>query len=186
MNILLLYATTEGQTRKIAEFAANRLRGAGDNVAMIEAGAASQALDLAPFDGAILAASLHVGQYQKPLVAFARQNHEWLNRTPSAFLSVSLAAVDSDAEELKSLAFIADNFKAYTGWTAAEIHHVAGAFRFSEYDFFKRWVMRLVSWEKSIKVKPGENLELTDWNALGATVDALRARFADKAASHAA
>ena len=76
-----------------------------------------------------------------------------------------------------SLATITENFKAYTGWTNAEVHHVAGAIRVTEYDFFKRWVMKLVAWEKNLKLEPGKDLELTDWAALAATVDGLHARF---------
>ena len=135
------------------------------------------------YRGAIVAASIHLGQYQGAVVEFARANHAWLNRVPSAFVSVSLAAADSDAEELKSLATCTENFRAYTGWTGADIHHVAGAFRVSEYDFFKRWVMKLVAWEKGVKLAPGQDLELTDWTALAETVDGLHARFARAEAS---
>lgn len=182
MKLLVLYGTTEGQTAKIAEFVAARLRFAGDDVTLLDAASAAS-LDVAGFRGAILAASVHVGMYQKPVVEFARAHADWLKRTPSAFLSVSLSAASSDAEELKSLATIAEGFKAHTGWTNAEIHHVAGAFRFTEYDFFKRWLMRVIAWEKGVKATPGQDLELTDWNALGATIDALRARFAAGRAS---
>jgi hypothetical protein len=38
--------------------------------------------------------------------------------------------------------------------------------------------MKLIAWEKDIKVEPGKDLELTNWEALSATVDAMRARFA--------
>jgi menaquinone-dependent protoporphyrinogen oxidase len=133
---------------------------------------------LREYHGAILAASIHVGQYQRAVVDFARANHARLNQMPSAFVSVSLSTVDSDSEEMLSLATITANFKAYTGWTNAEVHHVAGAIRLGEYDFFRRWTMRLLAWEKKLKLVPGEDLELTDWKALAATVDALRARFA--------
>ncbi len=176
MKILCVYSTTEGYTAKVMAFVAARLRQAGDEVTLLEAGAAG-ALDVTVFDGAILAASVHVGMYQKPLVEFARVHADWLNRVPSAFLSVSLAAAGSDTEELKSLETIAEGFRAHTGWTNAEIHHVAGAFRFTGYDFFKGWLMRVIAWEKGVKVTPGQDLELTDWSALGATVDALRVRF---------
>jgi menaquinone-dependent protoporphyrinogen oxidase len=178
MKILCVYSTTEGQTAKVMDFVASRLRGAGDEVTLLEAGAAG-ALDVTAFDGAILAASVHVGMYQKPLVEFARVHADWLKRVPSAFLSVSLAASSSDTEELKSLETITEGFRAHTGWTDAEIHHVAGAFRFTGYDFFKGWMMRVIAWEKGVKVTPGQDLELTDWSALGATVDALRARMAE-------
>ncbi len=181
MKILCVYSTTEGHTAKVMDFVARRLRFAGDEVTLLEA-AAAEGLDVTGFDGAILAASVHVGMYQKALVEFARAHADWLKRVPSAFLSVSLAASGSDTEELKSLETITEGFRAHTGWTDAEIHHVAGAFRFTEYDFFRRWLMRVVAWEKGVKLTPGQDLELTDWPALGATVDALRARFAARVA----
>lgn len=176
MKILVLYGSTEGQTAKVAEFVASRLRFGGDEVTLVDAATAD--VDAQHYQAAIVAASIHVGMYQAPVVEFVRANAEWLKRTPSAFLSVSLSAVSSDAEEAKSLQTITDNFKAYTGWTNADIHHVGGAIRFSEYDFFRGWLMRAIAWEKSLKITPGEDLELTNWSALGATIDTLRARFA--------
>ena len=185
MKILVLYGTTEGQTRKICEFIAERLRSKGDLVTMTDASAPTASVDLRDYEGAIVAASIHVGQYQHAVVQFVRDNHARLNQMPSAFVSVSLSTVDSDAEERESLATITDNFKAYTGWTNAEIHHVAGAFRASEYNFFKSWLMKLVAWEKSLKLEPGKDLELTDWRALAATVDDLHARFVNAIARKA-
>jgi menaquinone-dependent protoporphyrinogen oxidase len=178
MKILLLYGTTEGQTRKIAEFVAARLKSFGDAVTLVDANAAADTVDLRDYDAAILAASLHAGQYQGPVIHFATANQSWLNQMPSAFISVSLSAAGTDPEELKGIATCAELFKSRTGWTSAEVHHVAGAFRFTEYDFFKRWVMKLIAWEKSVKLEPGKDLELTNWEALTATVDALRARMA--------
>jgi menaquinone-dependent protoporphyrinogen oxidase len=176
MKILVLYGTTEGQTAKICEFIASRLRFAGDEVTLVDAATAD--VDVQHFQAAIVAGSIHVGMYQKPVVEFVRANVDWLKRMPSAFLSVSLSAVSSDAEEAKSLQTITENFKGYTGWTNADIHHVGGAIRFGEYDFFRRWLMRAIAWEKGLTVTHGQDMELTNWSALGATVDALRARFA--------
>lgn len=180
MKILLLYGTTEGQTRKIADFIATKLKSYGDVVTQVDATtASSSSIDLRDYHGAIVAASIHAGQYQNAVIQFTRANSTWLNQIPSAFISVSLSAAGSDAEELKSIATIAENFRAYTGWTSADIHQVAGAFRFTEYDFFKRWVMKLIAWEKSVKIEPGRDLELTNWDALATTIDTLRARFRD-------
>lgn len=176
MKILIIYGTTEGQTAKVAEFVASRLRFAGDEVTVADAAKAD--VEVRQYHAAIVAASIHVGMYQKPVVEFVRTHAEWLKRTPSAFLSVSLSAVSSDEEEAKSLQTITENFKAYTGWTNAEIHHVGGAIRFQEYDFFRRWLMRAIAWEKGLKVTHGQDVELTNWSALGATVDTLRTRFA--------
>ena len=162
MKIIVLYGTTEGQTRKIAEFVAKHLRDLGDAVTLTDATGDASTVDVRDFDAAIVAASLHAGQYQGPAVHFARANHAWLNLMPSAFLSVSLSAAGTDPEDLKGIADCAERFKAETKWTTPEVHHVAGAFRFTEYDFFKRWVMKLIAWEKSVTVEPGKDLELTN------------------------
>lgn len=176
MKILIVYGTTEGQARKICEFAAQRLRAHGDEVSLFDA-AAGEAPDAAAFDAAIFAASIHVGQYQKPLIAYARQHAGALNAMPSMFLSVSLAAAGTEKEDLEGIAKCAADFTKETGWQKAELHHVAGAFRFSEYDFFKSWVMRTIARSKKVKLEPGEDLELTDWEALGGLIEAFRARL---------
>ena len=178
MKILVFYGTTEGQTGKVCAFIAERLRAKGDVVTLTDAAVPGEPIDLRDYQAAIVAASIHVGQYQSAVVEFARRHHAWLNQIPSAFVSVSLSTVDSDSEELESLGTITANFNGYTGWTNAEVHHVAGAIRLGAYDFFKRWTMRLLAWEKKLKLEPGKDLELTDWAALAATVDVLRARFA--------
>jgi menaquinone-dependent protoporphyrinogen oxidase len=179
MKILILYGTTEGQTRKIAEFVAKQLKGYGDAVTLVDATGDMSEIDVRDFDAAILAASIHAGQYQASVTHFARAHHAWLNRIPTAFVSVSLSAAGTDPEDLKGIADCADRFKNETGWTTPEVHQVAGAFRFTEYDFFKRWVLRLIAWEKKVEIKPGKDVELTNWEALAVTVDGLRARFAD-------
>jgi menaquinone-dependent protoporphyrinogen oxidase len=172
MKILVLYGTTEGQTRKIADFVTTKLKGRGDVVALIDA--TDQPLDLQPqdYDAAILAGSLHAGVYQAPLIHFARKHHEALNTLPTAFLSVSLSAAGKDPEDLKGMAACADLFRKETGWKPSEVHHVAGAFRFTEYDFFKRWVMKVIAWERGMKTSGVIELELTDWEALSRLVDA--------------
>jgi len=185
MKILVLYGTTDGQTRKICAFIADKLRSKGDVVTLVDATASTERVDLAGYQGAIVAASIHAGQYQKAVVQFVRAHHARLKQIPSAFISVSLSSVNSDSEELLSLMTIIDNFRAYTGWTNAEVHHVAGAIRVTEYDFFKRWTMKLIAWEKKLKLEPGKDLELTDWDALAATVEGLRARFVEATARKA-
>ena len=62
MYLLIAYATTDGQTRKIARFAADRLASLGHAVELLNVEDA-EGLDLARFDGAILAGSLHAGGY---------------------------------------------------------------------------------------------------------------------------
>jgi menaquinone-dependent protoporphyrinogen oxidase len=176
MKILIYYGTTEGQTRKIAEFAAKQL--AGDEVTIVDATNVPAALDLDQFDAAFLAASLHMHQYQPAMVEFARDHHSKLNLIPSLFISVSLAAAGDDPDDRKGLAECERKFKTETEWSPKRVLEVAGAFRFTKYDFFKSWVMRRIAKEKKVKVNPHEDLELTDWEGLARDIKAFRAQIA--------
>lgn len=170
MQILMLYATTEGQTRKIARFAADRLAEAGHAVELLNAEDA-EGIALERFDGAILAASVHVAVYQKALVGFVRERASDLAKLPTLFLSVSLAAAGDDPEERKGLEQVVQRFVEVTGWRPGRVEHVAGAFRFGEYDFFKALAMRWIERNKDPAAKPGEDKEYTDWPALAALLD---------------
>ena len=46
------------------------------------------------------------------------------------------------------------------------IHHAAGALRFTEYDFFKRWIMRSIAEKEGHTVDTGKDIEYTDLAAL--------------------
>lgn len=167
LRILVCYASTEGQTRKICRFCADQLFALGHSVEMLAA-ADADGLDLAPFDAAILAGSVHLRKLQPQLAAFAGEHAEALNRLPTLLLQVSLAAAGTDADERADLARIAAEFCAAAGWRPAAIHQIAGAFRFTQYDFFKSWAMRHVAAQKGERVDPGGDREYTDWAALSA------------------
>lgn len=165
MRILVCYASTEGQTRKIARFCAERLFGVGHSVEVLNA-SDTEGLDLAGFDAAILAGSVHVGRVQADLKEFAAANKKALNGKSTLFLQVSLAAAGEDAEERGDLDRIAHAFCDEAGWTPGAIHHIAGAFRFTEYDFFRSWAMRYIARQKGESVDPHKDKEYTDWDAL--------------------
>jgi menaquinone-dependent protoporphyrinogen oxidase len=181
MKVLVLYGTTEGQTRKIAGFVGDRLKASGDDVTLMDASTVPWDFWFGPFDAAVLAASIHAGHYQQALVQFAQCHYERLNGMPSLFLSVSLsAATPQDAEGMESIRDCAEAFRRDTGWKA-KVEHIAGAFRFTEYDFFKRWVMRLVAWDKGAKKSGGSSdVELTDWPALQRILEEFRSEAVAK------
>lgn len=171
MRFVLIYATTEGQTRRIVRFCADRLAAAGHSTETIAAGDAGD-LDPGRADAAILAASLHAEQYQRELRAYARGHADALNRMPTLFLAVSLAAAGKDEDEWRGLDRCTAALAAETGWTPGRVVHVAGAFRFAAYDFFKGLAMRWIARQHGLTIPPDGNLELTDWAALGAALDA--------------
>lgn len=170
MNILIAYASTEGQTRKIARFCADYLIDKEHSVELVGADDAHDA-ELARFDAVLLAGSVHAGKYQKRLVALAKSKAAALSQVRSAFLSVSLAAAGTAADEWNGLSECVHRFAKKTGWTPPTVIHVAGAFRFTEYDFFKSWAMRWIASQKDQDIDPHKDKEYTDWAALKKSLD---------------
>lgn len=171
VKIAIVYATTEGQTRKVARFAADRLVQAGHAVELLRAEDA-EGLDLARFDAAILAGSVHVGAFQGALKGFAYAQAEAPGRLPTLFLPVSLAVAGDDPGDRKGIEEVVEGFARDTGWRPGRVEHVAGAFRFGEYDFLKSWAMRWIARQKGQTAPArGEDREYTDWDRLGAALD---------------
>lgn len=165
MQIAILFATTEGQTGKIAKLAFDQLIHDAHSVAMIEARHA-EGLELSKFDAVILAASVHVGRFQTEMVELAKTHSKALNTLPTLFLSVSLAAAGDDAKDWEELAQIVDRFAKETGFQPKQVEQIAGAIKFTEYDFFKYWAMRWIESNKGLGGEAGEDREYTDWDAL--------------------
>ena len=170
MRILVCYGTTEGQTRKIAEFVAEMVEKAGHEPALFDV-TAINALEPSRCQAAILAGSVHMGRYQQ---AFVQRIEGWqatLNAMPSAFISVSLSAASPDSHDRAEIDECAQKMLRETGWHPKATLHAAGAIRFSEYDFFKRWLARLIAAQMRRDVGIGGDQEFTDWAAVGAFVE---------------
>ncbi|MBY0350934.1 flavodoxin domain-containing protein, partial [Tabrizicola sp.] len=102
MYLLITYATTDGQTRKIARFVADRLVGQGQSVELLNVEDAG-GIDLGRFDAAVLAGSLHVGGYQKALERYVSAARVELSTLPTLFLAVSLSAAGNDPDDWAGL-----------------------------------------------------------------------------------
>ena len=167
MRILIVYGTTEGHTRELSEFIAGCLRRDGQEVTVSDAGAKDQIADPHAYDLMILAASLHVGRYQAPLIEFARAQHEVLNEKPGAFISVSLSAAGENPDDWEGLEQCVARFLNETMWKPSAIYHAAGAIRYSQYDFFKRLALKFIAARRGQHTVTSRDYDLTDYDALG-------------------
>ncbi|MCR9109853.1 flavodoxin domain-containing protein [Marivita sp. XM-24bin2] len=170
MKLFIGYASTEGQTQKIARHIADYLVDHGHSVELMALADAGP-IALSRFDAAILGASVHVGHYQKVLSEFADTYADGLNAMPTMFLSVSLAAAGHDAEDWRALDTIISDVSDATGRTPGKVLQVAGAYTPSQYDVFRRFVMRRIIAAKDPEADLDWDKEYTDWEALDAETD---------------
>lgn len=170
MKVLIAYGTTEGQTRKIAEWAAKYVRDRGHAVELYDSADDSKShLDLNAFQAFVIAASVHQEQHQKVIKNFATAHRELLNVRPSAFISVSLSAVlEETRQEAQSYV---DRFVSLTGWQPQMTLLLGGALRFTEYDYFQEQVVKFIVMKRGLAPTTESDREFTDWNALAGFID---------------
>jgi menaquinone-dependent protoporphyrinogen oxidase len=170
-SLLIAYGTTEGQTRKIAEFVAAAARARGVEVELVDS-AAERAASVQPvYAAAVVCGSLHQHRYQASLLHFVKDNRSWLAGIPTAFVSVSLAAAMEDTRGRTEMAGATDAFFAESGWKPAVTRYVAGALRYTEYDYFKRLIVRLLAKRHGGETDASRDHEYTDWDDLTRFVD---------------
>ena len=167
--VLISFATTEGQTLKIAERISLQIRERGYEVYLYDTASLMDVPEVAAFDAIIVAASVHEEHHQDSAVNFAAAHLDQLICKPSAFVSVSLSAAMPNGQA--EAQHYVDRFIAATGWSPAKALLLGGALRWSECDYFQRQVLKHILGKGD--VNPGEDFthEFTDWLALQSFVD---------------
>jgi menaquinone-dependent protoporphyrinogen oxidase len=89
-------------------------------------------------------------------------NRGALERLPSAFFSVSLAAHGDTAN---AEAYIT-NFEQQTGWHPTKLGLFSGALLYRKYGFLKRWMMKRIVRDKPgiLSTDTSRDHEYTDWD----------------------
>ncbi|CAH0341041.1 flavodoxin domain-containing protein [Rhizobium sp. CECT 9324] len=165
MIVLVGYVSIEGQTRKIAEAIAAEIEKHGHRALLFNVGEMVEYGVDHP-QAAILCAPVHAGRYPDPFVGFVRREADWLKSIPTAFVSVSLLIRSELEEERQEAQDFAGSLFAETHWRPGMVHHAAGALRYSEYDFFKRWMMRRMAARERASTDVSQDHQFTDWTAL--------------------
>jgi menaquinone-dependent protoporphyrinogen oxidase len=168
MKILVLYATSEGQTRKIAEYAAECLRGRQHDVTLADAAANLSQLDLHAFGATILASRVHAGRHHRAIIAFAKQHDKLLRAMETAFLSVSMSAAHHSAQDSEKLAQYRAGFVKAVGWEPGRYHDVAGARLYARHNRLTRWILGMVDRHQ---FDTSKDHEFTDWLDLRTFID---------------
>ncbi len=164
-RILILYATVEGQTGRIAERIAGSLRDAGHAVEVQPAQAGESLLDPENFDGVIVGASIHYGHHPAYLHALVRRRRGALEEKPNAFFSVSLSAGGRNPKPAAARRYI-EKFLRKTGWRPGQAASFAGALQFSKYGAFKRLLMTVFVGLGGGDTDTSRDYEYTDWDAV--------------------
>jgi menaquinone-dependent protoporphyrinogen oxidase len=179
--MLIIYATREGHTRRVAEFLAEAFRNRGMFVEMADAAHVTADIELrADYDAVIVAGSVHVSLHEPELVRFVKQHRFELEQLPAAFVSVSMSqavleSTSTTRKQREEAAVRVDAafalFNKETGWVPRRTLAVPGALLYRHYGPVTRLIMRAVAHASGNPTDVTRNHVLTNWSTL--------TRFAD-------
>jgi len=176
LRILLLYATTEGQTELIAARIAHKLREKGHSVEMLPADTTQPDLNPAAYDSVMVGSSIHYGHHPAYLRALIRRHRDVLAARPCAFFSVSLSAGGPRPKPAAAQRYL-DKFLRQTGWQPQMTASFAGALKYSLYGPIKRRVMIVFVGLGGGNTDTSQDYEYTDWDAVERFADAYVTRL---------
>ena len=160
---MIVYATGEGQTRKVAHFIGNSIEHCGIKVDYLDANEPhSKSFPCDNYRGIILGSSLRYRRYAASLGEFIRQHKGELERVPSAFYSVSLGDVKGWRF---GVTWCIDHFLHRNAWQPRVIGRFGGALRYTKYE--NKWMKTGMLFGAAIMGHPTDTSrdhELTDWN----------------------
>lgn len=165
-RVLIVYGTTEGHTARIAQYLSDVISGYGYDASLVDVERARVG-EPDGYDAVMVGASVHMGKHERWVIDYVRQNRDTLQRLPSAFFSVSLAARDNTDEARKEVNGYLEKFMQQTGWHPRKVGSFAGALLYTHYGFFKRWIMKRIARDKgSPDIDSSRDYIYTDWESV--------------------
>jgi menaquinone-dependent protoporphyrinogen oxidase len=174
-KILVMFGTTDGHTAKVADALASRLRRDRHDVDVVNAAYAQP--DPSVYDAVIVAASVRAGRYQREIVHWVLKNFRKLNAMPTAFISVCLGVLQHEPKVDRELQTIVAAFLRSTSWQPLETKVVAGALKYTRYNFVERWLMKRIVRKAGGDTDTSRDYEYTDWADLQLFADRFSARL---------
>jgi menaquinone-dependent protoporphyrinogen oxidase len=174
-KILVMFGTTDGHTAKVADALASRLRRDRHDVDVVNAAYAQPGASV--YDAVIVAASVHAGGYQREVAQWVLQNFRKLNAMPTVFVSVCLGVLQHEPKVDRELQTIVKAFLQSTNWQPLETKVVAGALKYTRYNFVERWLMKRIVRKAGGDTDTSRDYEYTDWADLQEFADRFSARL---------
>ncbi|MCW3171576.1 menaquinone-dependent protoporphyrinogen IX dehydrogenase [Shewanella subflava] len=158
-QILLVYSSVHGQTRKICEYIQQKLHQTGHQVTLA---ALDDVNDLSGFDKIFIGASIRHGKHRPALYEFIQRHQVQLETKPSGFFSVSLVARKPHKNTPETNAYM-QAFLQQTVWKPKLLETFAGNLDYQGYGPMDRNIIRFIMWITKGPTDPNTKVEYTDW-----------------------
>ncbi len=165
-DILILYSTTDGHTRKICRRLKQAIEQQAHQVTVVSMDDEST-LDLQSFDKIVIGASIRYGKHRQQVYEFIKENEGLLDTKPNAFFTVNVVARKPDKNQPETNPYL-KKFLKQISWQPKELAVFAGKINYKMYRFWDRQMIRLIMWITKGPTDPATDIEFTDWQQVDA------------------
>ncbi|MFI3255998.1 MAG: menaquinone-dependent protoporphyrinogen IX dehydrogenase [Psittacicella sp.] len=162
-NILVIYWTVDGQTKKISTFLQDEFIKSNKECKIVSfQDLKISGYNLNSFDLVILGASVRYGKFPKTLYKFIEENNSFLSEK-GAFFGVNLTARKENKRTIDTNPYIV-KFLKEINWSPRNAAIFAGVLNYSIYSWYDKLLIKLI-----MKMTDGEtsfkaNIEYTNWD----------------------
>jgi len=158
-NILIIYSSTDGHTKTICKRISNSLDTETKIISLDEA----LKIDLSVFNKIIIGASIRYGKHSAKLYEFISLNKSILNKKQSIFFSVNVVARKLEKNTPDTNPYI-KKFLKISNWRPKKIGVFAGKVDYPNYNFFDKYVIKLIMFLTNGPTDTSQSFEFTDWS----------------------
>ncbi|MGR9045954.1 MAG: menaquinone-dependent protoporphyrinogen IX dehydrogenase [Gammaproteobacteria bacterium] len=177
-KILMVYSSTDGQTKKICDRLRRLIERQAHQVTVVSVTDQPQ-IDLKSFDKIVIGASIRYGKHSPRIVDFIEKNRLVIESKPNAFFSVNVVARKPEKSTPETNPYL-QKFLKKIAWKPGELAVFAGKIDYPRYNFFDRFMIRLIMSMTQGPTNPESVIEFTDWKqveAFARRIDAMTYPF---------
>ena len=160
-NRLIIYSTTDGQTKLISERIKN-LSKFKNNIKIISIDEIKKE-NLQIYKLIILGASIRYGKHKPAVLNFVNQNIKILNQKKTVFFSVNVVARKFEKNLPDTNPYLI-KFLKLANWNPSKKAVFAGKIDYPKYSFFDKQIIRLIMFITKGPTDTSKSYEFTDWS----------------------
>ncbi len=163
MNSLIVYSTTDGQTKKICEI----IKNSSINKNSYEILSLEEAFDkeIEKYEQIIIGASIRYGRHSSKVYKFIKNNKHILEKKKNAFFSVNVVARKPEKNTPDTNPYI-KKFLKKTNWRPKKLGVFAGKIDYPKLNFINKNVIRLIMFITNGPTNVNNTYEFTDWQSV--------------------
>ena len=163
MNSLIIYSSTDGQTKKICE----TLKNNSINKSTYEVISLNEAflVEIEKYEKIIIGASIRYGRHNPSVYKFIQNNKYILDKKKNAFFSVNVVARKPEKNTPDTNPYIR-KFLKKSNWQPKKLGVFAGKIDYPKLGFINRSVIRLIMFITGGPTNTSNTYEFTDWKSV--------------------